>query len=133
MNLVKINNLASPFGHYDYKGLDMRQIVPGTQKYAYGTDIHNYCVLGTMEDLESFSHEDVTVITEEQYFEYEKELAATYPDEVESEETKIERLENENVELKLAMAELVSQQELTNLEIRMAMAELANVMLGGDE
>jgi hypothetical protein len=68
MYLVKIANLMNT-GLFkstvaDYKGLDINQFLPGSQAYhpEDGT-----CVIATDEDLSSFAHDDVTILTEAEY------------------------------------------------------------------
>jgi hypothetical protein len=46
---------------------------------------------------------------------------------------RIEELENENLQLKLALAEMAEDHETEKTEIKLALAELAELLTGGDE
>ncbi|MDF2612768.1 MAG: hypothetical protein K0S71_554 [Clostridia bacterium] len=48
-----------------------------------------------------------------------------------SEQEQTQQLIEENLSLKLALAELAEKQETEKLELQMALAELAEILLGG--
>lgn len=128
MFFVKVNHLVTQHGNYDYKGLrESGYIVAGTQVYPYNIHTNNYCLLGVRKVIE---HQDVILLTEEQYLKEKKQIEDAQPV-IETEASKMERLEAENAELKIAMAELAEQQMLADAETKLAMAELAEAMMGG--
>lgn len=61
MKHIKINNFYDQFGQPDYKGLDITQIMAGSQLY-----FDTYFVCATNQDLTTLPT-DVVEITEEQY------------------------------------------------------------------
>lgn len=111
MIFVKVKNLVTKYGNYDYKGLDLGNIVAGTQVYPYNMQDDNYCLLGVTKTVE---HDDIQIISEELYLEEKKKVEDAYPV-IESEESKIERLEKEALQLK-KMNEELRQTTLIALE-----------------
>ncbi|MCB5145251.1 hypothetical protein LGW94_10235 [Streptococcus mutans] len=106
MYLYKINNLKQLTGNLDYKGLDLSQIVAGTQVYPHDFEADNTCLLGSLEE---HKHDDVLLLNDAQYAAEKKRIESEYPV-VETEESKLEKLEAENAELKLAMVEMAESQ-----------------------
>lgn len=102
MYLYKINNLKQITGNLDYKGIDLKQVVAGTQVYPSDFDDRNYCLLGSSEHI---THDDVVLLTEEEYVSEKELIESEYPVIVD-EESRIENLEKDNHEIKLAMAEM---------------------------
>ena len=128
MYLYKINNFKQVTGNLDYKGLDLSQIVAGSQVYPHSFEENNICLIGS---LESHQHEDLVHLSEEEYVKEKEEIESQYPI-VEDENDKLDRLEKENIELKEAMADLAEQQMLADIENKMALADLAESMTGGE-
>lgn len=63
MKYIKINNFWNQFGQPDYKGLDLSQIIAGSQLYPTGA---TYALVATNQDLATLP-EDVVEITETDY------------------------------------------------------------------
>ena len=63
MKYIKINDFWNQFGQPNYKGLDLTQIIPGSQLYPQGV---TYAVVATNENLTTLPT-DIMEITEEQY------------------------------------------------------------------
>lgn len=63
MKYLKINNLQSKFGQYDYKGLDINQFIPCSQICSID---NTYCLIATNENITTLLT-DVVELTEEQY------------------------------------------------------------------
>lgn len=89
---VKITNVIGPNGgSLDYKGLDAMKFVPGSQVYPFGT----FDFYGIYEESEVPEHEDIHIITEDEYTEaYNAEQARL------QEPGPIEKLQAENAELR---------------------------------
>lgn len=68
MNYLKIENLLGECGVVDYKGIELKSIVPGSQNYKHD---YSYCVLGTNQEVGD--RVDVSPLTETEY-NNEKEL-----------------------------------------------------------
>lgn len=129
MIFIKVNKLVSNYGTYDYKGLDLSKVVPGSQVYPFDLESNNYCVMIVRETV---VHDDIDVLSEDMYLQLKAKIEKDYPV-VEDEQSKIEQLEQENYELKMATAELAEQQVQSNYETNMAIAELAELVIGGVE
>ncbi|WP_373845539.1 hypothetical protein [Clostridium sp.] len=63
MKYIKINNFYNQFGQPDYKGLDLKQILAGSQLYPTGV---TYCVVATNEELATLPT-DIEELTADQY------------------------------------------------------------------
>lgn len=63
MKYIKINNFWNQFRQPDYKGLDLSQIIAGSQLYPANA---TYCAIATNEDLTTLPV-DTEEMTEEQY------------------------------------------------------------------
>ncbi|MFU0784321.1 hypothetical protein [Clostridium sp.] len=63
MKYIRINNFYNQFGQPDYKGLDLKQILAGSQLYPTGA---TYCVVATTQELSTLPT-DVEEITTDQY------------------------------------------------------------------
>lgn len=126
-----INNLVKN-GQCDYKGLDLSQIIGGTQVYPYEQLKDNRCLLASNEDFNS--HEDLIQITEDEYLKLKTGILADEPkhDPVEEETNVIKELAEtklENIQLKN-----ISEQTVKELsETKLKMMELENKInaLGG--
>ncbi|PZM67506.1 hypothetical protein [Paenibacillus dendritiformis] len=89
---LKVTNVIGPRGgECDYKGLDIDKFVPGTQVYPAGT--RDFYVITEQEDIPV--HEDIHLITEEEYSE-----AFNAENERQREPGPIEKLQEENAELR---------------------------------
>lgn len=94
MVIVKINNITGENGQADYKGLDLSKIIAGSQIYPHDRNVAFLQYKGSLID-----HEDVQVISEEQYL-IEVDLYNNYISNLPpSPEKRIEQLENENADL----------------------------------
>lgn len=92
MICLKVINVAPERGGmYDYKGLDINKIVPGTQVYPYGT--RDFYGITEQEDIPE--HGDIHLITEAEY-----EAAYNAERERQHEPGPIEKLQVENEELR---------------------------------
>lgn len=61
------------------------------------------------------------------------ELRFSYPVFESPLSVKLEQLEQENTDIKLALAELAQTQEMDKTDIQLALAELADIIVGGGE
>jgi hypothetical protein len=62
MKFIKIENLSNIFGQPDYKGLDIKKIVPGSPKYKQdGTE----CIMAVNDDV--IIPDEILIITEADY------------------------------------------------------------------
>ncbi|WP_342511228.1 hypothetical protein MKY34_13015 [Sporosarcina sp. FSL K6-1522] len=127
MFYYKINNFINQFGTVDYKQLDISKNIAGSQVYPHDFKETNICLLANAENIEGVN--DLIQITEKEYNELKGEILAAHPNnEIPSE---MEQLQQENTELKLAIAELAEAHELSKLETQLALAEIAEAMTGG--
>ncbi|MBV4417608.1 hypothetical protein [Clostridium tyrobutyricum] len=65
MKYIKINNFYNLFNQPDYKGLNLDEIIPGSQLYPANS---TYAVVATNEGLSSLPT-DIEELTQEQYLE----------------------------------------------------------------
>lgn len=70
MKFLKVQNIKGNFGRIDYKGLDLRKIIGGSQ--VYEKDL-NYCLLATNEEGLPVST-DIIELTETEYTTLRNEL-----------------------------------------------------------
>jgi hypothetical protein len=70
---VRIDNLLGKKGQIDYKGIDMDDIVIGTQVYPHGAP--SYCILET-EQTTFPDNPDITVLTEQEYNDLSEQMRA---------------------------------------------------------
>lgn len=124
MILLKISNLIQHDGHVDYKGLNLDKIKPGSQLYP---DYSNVAYLEYDGEIDGLS--DVQVVTQATYDEH-KQRIANQPRPITPEE-KIQQLEEQNMSLMLAIAELADANEQDKIETQLAIAELATIVTGG--
>ena len=75
MKFVKVMNLFDNQGTANYKGLDLSKIIAGTQLYPINK---NVAYVG-YEDDEIPQHEDLQIITEEEYLQIKSEIEANRP------------------------------------------------------
>lgn len=81
MKFVKVMNLFDNQGKADYKGLDLSKIIAGTQLYPIN---ENVAYVG-YEDDEIPQHEDLQIITEEEYLQIKNEIEVNKPKTLEEE------------------------------------------------
>ena len=81
MKFVKVMNLFDNQGTANYKGLDLSKIIAGTQLYPIN---ENVAYVG-YEDYELPQHEDLLVITEDEYLQIKNEIEANRPKTLEEE------------------------------------------------
>ena len=93
MEYLKITNLIQEDGAADYKGLDLKQIKPGTQIYP---EYENTAYLGYKGD--PVEHTDITPLSETEYH----EVITTYNEYLET----VPSPENDLKELHLELEEL---------------------------
>lgn len=125
MEYYKVEIFINEDGYCDYKGLDIDLIVAGTQVYPHDFKANNICLMANAENIEGVN--DLIQITEKEYNELKGEILAAHPNnEMPSE---MERLQQENLELKLA--EMAEVQEQHKLETQLALTELAEALAGG--
>lgn len=75
MRIVKISNLIQSDGRADYKGLDCDKIIAGSQLYPMNENVAYVCY----EDDEIPQHEDLQIITEEEYLQIKNEIETNRP------------------------------------------------------
>lgn len=127
MHYYKITNFIQVDGSADYKGVSVNSIITGTQVYPHNLTENNICLVGSTEEKDSVG--DLVKVTKKEYNKLKGEILAAHPNnEMPSE---MERLQQENLELKLALAEMAEVQEQHKLETQLALAELAEAMAGG--
>ena len=102
----------------DYKGLDIHKIVSGTPIYPEGTNTAYFEYDGDVVE-----GGDVQVITKATYDTHKKAIE-NQPKPV-TPEDRIQQLEEQNLSLMLALAELDSAREQDKIETQLAIAELA--------
>ncbi|BFH10892.1 hypothetical protein WJ0W_006751 [Paenibacillus melissococcoides] len=91
---LKLTNVIGPRGgNYDYKGLDTNKFVPGT--LVYPSESYDFYVITEQSREEIPEHEDIHLITEEEY-EAAYEAERNRP----REPGPIEKLQAENEELR---------------------------------
>lgn len=100
---IKINNLIQKNGVADYKGLDLNNIVCGTQLYP--SDNKAYFVYDMELNAEIISMVDVEVISESQYLEVKNEIEKESPISLEEE---IKQLKEQNTILENAILDLAN-------------------------
>ncbi|MCW3793511.1 hypothetical protein OM416_18105 [Paenibacillus sp. LS1] len=104
MVYLKIVNIVSNNGVIDYKGLNIDLFVPGSQVYPLSG---NYCLLGTTQEVVVGFHEDVIVLTAEDYESLKNEFITSQPVLMDYEK-EIRQLKDENLELQMALIEIHS-------------------------
>ena len=120
MTYYLIKNLVKN-GQCDYKGLDLTQIIGGTQVYPYEQFKDNRCLLASYEDFNS--HEDLIKITEDEYLKLKTEILANKPtggNPVEEETNVVKELAEtklENIQLKNISEQTVKELSETKLKI----------------
>ncbi|MBG9655008.1 hypothetical protein [Cytobacillus firmus] len=75
MNFIKIYNLINEQGVANYKGLDLAKIIAGTQLYPSSV---NVAYIGYVDD-EIPQHEDLQIVTEDEYLQIKNEIEANRP------------------------------------------------------
>lgn len=117
MFYYKVNNLKNNLGDIDYKGLDIKKNLPGSQIYPLDLQKYNYCILANSEDI---THEDLIELTEEEYLQLKDEILAEYPPTPEEKEnTKIAELETALLEMSTLSAIQQAQTEQVIMELTM--------------
>lgn len=92
MYFYKVNNIMNN-GTADYKGLNLTEIISGTQVYPHDFKQNNICLLASGEEIES--REDLERITEDIYEQLKGEIISAYPIPDPSPEEKIKQLEQQ--------------------------------------
>jgi len=100
LKLIKIYNLIDAHGVADYKGLDLTKIIAGTQLYPIN---ENVAYVG-YEDDEIPQHEDLQIITEEEYLQIKNEIEVNKPKTLEEE---LEELKQRQALIKQALDDLL--------------------------
>lgn len=96
MKFVKINNLFGLNGQADYKGMNLNNIIAGTQSYSHDD---NSCVLGYSGEVSA--HPDLTEVTEQEYRLVKQEFESKRP------KSELEILKEEQALMKQALDELL--------------------------
>ena len=107
MKLLKIKNIKNISGKVDYKGLDIKKFIPGTQIYM--PDL-SYCLVGSTDE-DIVENEDIVELTEVEY-EQEKNLISNLINEIPKPKT----LEDANAEIK-TLQDAVDQLILDSLSL----------------
>lgn len=125
MKFYKVFNFTKENGKADYKGLNTNLFKFDSQQIDW---VNNLCVIATHEDTE-ITHTELVELTEAQYIEIRDVIKSD--NNQENNPSELDILKQENLELKLALAEMAEKQEVAQLETQLAMAELAEAVMGG--
>lgn len=98
MKFIKINNATNQFGQWDYKGLDINQIITGSQEYQKDGTI---CVIATNE--EGFSNPDIFELSEVEYITLRNSIKTFNSQDQVTLETRTTELETQNAQMLLAL------------------------------
>ncbi|MDQ0412736.1 hypothetical protein [Mesobacillus stamsii] len=94
MKIIKITNLIHPGGRADYKGLNLEQIVPGSQLYPSYDNVAYFFYDGAVTE-----GGDISIVTQATYDSHKQRIADELT-QIVTPEKRIENLELENQTLK---------------------------------
>ncbi|MGE6260858.1 hypothetical protein ACQKCU_23780 [Heyndrickxia sporothermodurans] len=116
MEYLKINNFPRDRAA-DYKGLNLNQIVPGTQLYPAA----DYAIVGYEGEVPE--HEDLEIVSEEYYQEVLKEINENAP------KSPLDILKEENQQLQQDIGSLLFESANDKAEIAMLKESMGNLLL----